>query len=700
MTRASTAGRLRSAAAIMSASTALFLLLSCDWFGGPAAIVSQYKCASSFDVVDGNDQQGTVGQPLSKQLVVVSRTTAGNAQCSGGPNANEPIRWVITSGGGSVSPANSNTNANGEVRATWTVGSLPGVQTVKAEWLDAVTGTVRSSQSFSARVYSPPYRVLRKANGDAQNAAPGALLTVAPTVALLTVADASGTLPKIETPIQLIQVKWTVTGGAGSINPLDTPTGQDGRASVAWTLGITGAQALRAVAQVTSQDPRDTLEVVFNATVTQLPVLSITISPETGASIQVGQLTQFTARTFGGTPSAELPGRAVAWSSANPSIATVSSQSGVSPTTIAVTGLSVGSTDIIAASEGKTVSARVTVTAASAPRMAYGLVTGTSGTPTVTSTHNSEPGTITATKVSVGRYEVTFPGQATPAARATTVLVSNYGTGVTHCKLESWRNVATALAATVTCFSRTSAADGEFTILVLGDGALPGRFAFAHADQPTASGPYAPPAGAVFSSSSQPVTISRSSLGNYLVSVPGLARSGTAPEIVLATAMGTSGARCAIPTDETPLGGAQIEIHCTNPAATSLETMDSPFVFALIERGRPGMRAGFAYNGNNYDELIGTLIPLPAGQVYNSAGGTVTQTHLGEGVYEIRFGGLGRTTTDVVEHVQVTSSSGNGDYCKIQSWTSVGADLTVLVRCTESDTLAPEDQDFTLLVIK
>jgi hypothetical protein len=676
------------------------LLAACDWFG-PAAVISENKCGSSFDVVDGNDQRGTVGQPLSKQLVVQTRVTAGNAQCSPGPDSDEPIRWVATSGNGSVSPTSSTTNAAGEARATWTVGSQLGTQTVRANWLDPVTGTVRVSQSFSATAYSPPYRVLRKASGDAQSAAPGTLLPLQPTVALLAVAEAGSLQPRIETPIQLIQVQWTVTGGGGSINPLATPTGQDGRASVAWTLGIAGTQAVRAVAPVASQDPRDTLEVVFNATVTQVPVSSITISPATGATTQVGQLTQFTARTFGGTPSTELLGRAVAWSSTNSAIATVSSQSGVSPTTIAVTAVSVGTTDIVATSEGKTATARVTVTAASAPRIAYGLVTGTTGTPAVTLTHNFEPGTITATKVSVGRYEVTFPGQATPAGKATTVLVSNYGTGVNHCKLESWRNDATALAATVTCFSRTSAADGEFSILVLGEGVLPGRFAFAHADQPTPPGPYAPPAGRVFSSSGQPITVSRSSLGTYVVSVPGLARpGGVGSEIVLATATGTSGARCGIPTDERPLGGAQIQIHCSNPAATSVEAMDSPFVFTLIERGRPGLRAGFAYNGNSYDELRGTLIPLPAGQMYNSAGGAVTQTHIDEGVYEIRFAGLGRIGADVVEHVQVTSSSDNGDYCKIQRWETTGADLVVRVYCTESDTLVPEDQDFTLLVIK
>ena len=156
MTRASTASRLRSTGAIVSASTALFLVLSCNWFGGPAAVVSQYKCATSFDVVDGNDQQGTVGQPLSKHLVVVSRTTAGNAQCSGGPNANEPIRWVTTADNGTVSTASSTTNASGEARATWTVGSQLGVQTVKAEWLDAVTNTVRPRSPSRHGWYSVP----------------------------------------------------------------------------------------------------------------------------------------------------------------------------------------------------------------------------------------------------------------------------------------------------------------------------------------------------------------------------------------------------------------------------------------------------------------------------------------------------------------------------------------------------------------
>src|SRR5207253_4220921 len=89
-------------------------------------------------------------------------------------------------------------------------------------------------------------------------------------------------------------------------------------------------------------------------TVTNIPVATVSVSPPT-ASIQQGQTVQLTA-----TPKAAsgntLSGRTVTWSSSNTSVATVSSSGLVSAVTP-------GSATVTAASEGKTGTASITVTA-------------------------------------------------------------------------------------------------------------------------------------------------------------------------------------------------------------------------------------------------------------------------------------------------------------------------------------------------
>src|SRR5207249_1012806 len=88
-------------------------------------------------------------------------------------------------------------------------------------------------------------------------------------------------------------------------------------------------------------------------TVTPVPVASVTVSPAS-ASAQVGQTVQLFATTKDST-GAVLTGRAVSWSSSNPSVATVSG-SGL------VAGLATGSTTVTATSEGQRGTAAIAVT--------------------------------------------------------------------------------------------------------------------------------------------------------------------------------------------------------------------------------------------------------------------------------------------------------------------------------------------------
>ena len=115
-------------------------------------------------------------------------------------------------------------------------------------------------------------------------------------------------------------------------------------------------------------------------TVTPAPVASVTVTPPT-ASVVAGQTTTLQAQTLD-VNGAVLTGRAVAWSSSNNGVATVSS-AGV------VTGVAPGTATITATSEGKSATAAITVTVVPVATVTVApgslpLQTGQTGTLTAT----------------------------------------------------------------------------------------------------------------------------------------------------------------------------------------------------------------------------------------------------------------------------------------------------------------------------
>lgn len=90
--------------------------------------------------VSGNQQSGTVGTTLPKELVVQVTDSAGNLQVG------VTVNFAVTSGGGSVSPTSAVTNASGRVSTVLTLGTIAGaINTVEA----TVSGL--GSTSFSAK---------------------------------------------------------------------------------------------------------------------------------------------------------------------------------------------------------------------------------------------------------------------------------------------------------------------------------------------------------------------------------------------------------------------------------------------------------------------------------------------------------------------------------------------------------------------
>jgi hypothetical protein len=75
----------------------------------------------------GNDQSGSVGQPLGGQLGVRVEDQFGNGV--GG----QTVTWTVTSGGGSLAEASTVSDDGGHGN-TWTLGPTPGIQTVTASF--------------------------------------------------------------------------------------------------------------------------------------------------------------------------------------------------------------------------------------------------------------------------------------------------------------------------------------------------------------------------------------------------------------------------------------------------------------------------------------------------------------------------------------------------------------------------------------
>jgi uncharacterized protein YjdB len=168
--------------------------------------------------------------------------------------------------------------------------------------------------------------------------APVATVTVTPATLSLGVGEAT----------QLTVVVRDAQGVELDDRPVSWTTSDDAVALVSST-GLVLARA-RGSAVVTATSEGETASVAVS--VHDVAVASVAILPST-AVIGVGGTVQLVGvpRDAAGNP---LPGRAVAWTSDKPSIATVSS-SGL------VTGVAAGLATITATSEGKTATAQVTV---------------------------------------------------------------------------------------------------------------------------------------------------------------------------------------------------------------------------------------------------------------------------------------------------------------------------------------------------
>ncbi|HEU0298532.1 MAG TPA: Ig-like domain-containing protein, partial [Longimicrobium sp.] len=78
------------------------------------------RVPAAVNVVSGNAQQGTAGQPLSQPVLVRVVDDRGR------PVPGAAVNFVVTAGGGTVSDATVTTDADGRAATQWTLGTQAG----------------------------------------------------------------------------------------------------------------------------------------------------------------------------------------------------------------------------------------------------------------------------------------------------------------------------------------------------------------------------------------------------------------------------------------------------------------------------------------------------------------------------------------------------------------------------------------------
>jgi adhesin/invasin len=200
-------------------------LASVDGLAGSPVVfghTAMAGAASGLSIVSGDDQTGPVGTELPLPLVVVLRDGGGNAV----PGV--AVSWVIGSGGGSVTPTTSSTDAAGQATAAWTLGGTPGPNNTISAVVSG-TGVVEFSATATA---GAPAR-LSVLTQPSPNAVSGAVLGQQPVIQLLDAGGNAATQSGVAVQVAI------ATGGGSLGGATSTLTDANGRATFTG-LAITG----------------------------------------------------------------------------------------------------------------------------------------------------------------------------------------------------------------------------------------------------------------------------------------------------------------------------------------------------------------------------------------------------------------------------------------------------------------------------
>ena len=198
---------------------------------GPAAItaaagaasgsvnLSVTQLASMLEKVSGDGQLGPAGELLPEPLVVHVLDRLGN------PAIGVPVAFQIIEGGGSPTPAQTETDVQGRASTTWTLGALAGEAQAIRGFLSFSVG---QGVNFAATAVPGLPAEIVVVSGDGLGA---------PRLSTLRDPLAVRVEDRFQNPVTGVTVQFVVIAGGGSVQPDSTKTDVGGLATTQWTLG-------------------------------------------------------------------------------------------------------------------------------------------------------------------------------------------------------------------------------------------------------------------------------------------------------------------------------------------------------------------------------------------------------------------------------------------------------------------------------
>ena len=181
--------------------------------------LSVTQLASMLEKVSGDGQLGPAGEPLPESLTVQVHDRLGN------PAIGVPVEFQIIEGGGTPTPAQTQTDVQGRASTTWTLGAVAGEAQAVRSFLSFSVG---QGVNFEATAVPGLPGGIVVVSGDGQ---------AAPQLSTLLDPLAVRVEDLFQNPVSGVTVEFAVIGGGGSVQPSTTSTDAGGLATTHWTLG-------------------------------------------------------------------------------------------------------------------------------------------------------------------------------------------------------------------------------------------------------------------------------------------------------------------------------------------------------------------------------------------------------------------------------------------------------------------------------
>jgi len=201
----------------------LLLLVGCG--GGDGISLPGDGEPAAITIMDGDEQQGRVGEPLNEPLVVQVTDTRGR------PVEGAAVAFELTSAGSDVVPDEKSTDANGLADTRVVLGTTVGRQTGNARVVTQ-DGRPPVKADFSALALSENANSMAAVAGQDQSGHVGSRLDDG---LVVKVTDGFGN------PVAGVPISWVAEGG-GAVSDAVVETDENGRSQAERTLGPTVGQ--------------------------------------------------------------------------------------------------------------------------------------------------------------------------------------------------------------------------------------------------------------------------------------------------------------------------------------------------------------------------------------------------------------------------------------------------------------------------